>query len=124
MFRIGDYRTIDWVHDSVKDQFRKKKLRSMTGLRGVIVNSLDSMEGWVLVGLIGIETRRNRLTEGFVTALIAYCIDVWESVLFDWKEGYCTSMVPLEMKLIEGNWTLDRKFCCWNVKRYAVSDDL
>ena len=34
-FRIGDYGTIDWVHDSVKDQFRKKKLRSMTGLRGL-----------------------------------------------------------------------------------------
>jgi hypothetical protein len=28
---------------------------------------------------------------GLVTALIAYCIDVWESVLFDWKEGYCAS---------------------------------
>jgi len=52
-FRIGDYRTIDWVHDSVKDQFRKKKLRNMTGLRGVIVNTLDSIEGWVLVGIIG-----------------------------------------------------------------------
>ena len=52
-FRIGDYRTIDWVHDSVKDQFRKKKLRSMTGIRGFIVNVLDSIEGWVLVGIIG-----------------------------------------------------------------------
>lgn len=51
--RIGDYRTIDWVHDSVKDQFRKKKLRNMTGIRGVIVNALDAIEGWVLVGLIG-----------------------------------------------------------------------
>src|SRR5271156_6503188 len=51
--RIGDYRTIDWVHDSVKDQFRKKKLRSMTGFRGFALNIIDSMEGWVLVGLIG-----------------------------------------------------------------------
>lgn len=51
--RIGDYRTIDWVHDSVKDQFRKKKLRSIKGLRGIIVNAFDSLEGWVLVGLIG-----------------------------------------------------------------------
>src|ERR1700733_514928 len=90
--RIGDYRTIDWVHDSVKDQFRKKKLRSMTGIRGVIVNALDAMEGWVLVGLIGLPSALWRvLTAGFVTALIAYCIDVWESVLFDWKEGYCAS---------------------------------
>jgi hypothetical protein len=32
------------------------------------------------------------LTIGFVTALIAYCIDVSESTFFDWKEGFCTSM--------------------------------
>ena len=95
--RIGDYRTIDWVHDSVKDQFRKKKLRSMTGIRGVIINALDSMEGWILVGLIGLPSAPWRvLTSGFVTALIAYCIDVWESVLFDWKEGYCTSIFPFK----------------------------
>ena len=53
-FRIGDYRTIDWIHDSVKDQVRKKKLKSIAGIRGFIVNTLDSMEGWVLVGIIGI----------------------------------------------------------------------
>jgi chloride channel 3/4/5 len=52
--RVGDYRTIDWVHDSVKDQFRKKHLRSMTGFRGVIMNALDALEGWVLVGIIGL----------------------------------------------------------------------
>lgn len=32
---------------------------------------------------------------GIITAFIAYCIDVWESVLFDWKEGYCTSITYL-----------------------------
>ena len=26
----------------------------MTGIRGVIVNALDAMEGWILVGLIGL----------------------------------------------------------------------
>jgi hypothetical protein len=51
--RVGDYRTIDWVHDSVKDQFRKKKLRAIPGIRGVIVNTLDALEGWVLVAIIG-----------------------------------------------------------------------
>jgi hypothetical protein len=25
----------------------------MTGLRGIVVNLLDSSEGWILVGLIG-----------------------------------------------------------------------
>ena len=56
--RVGDYRTIDWVHDSVKDQFRKKKLRGIPGIRGVVVNTLDSVEGWVLVGIIGMTTLR------------------------------------------------------------------
>jgi hypothetical protein len=53
-FRTGDYRTIDWIHDSVKDQFRKKKLRRMKGVRGAVLNFLDSIEGWVLVGVIGL----------------------------------------------------------------------
>lgn len=107
--RIGDYRTIDWVHDSVKDQFRKKKLRSMTGLRGFIVNVLDSSEGWVLVGIIGTYSC-HELTinvKGVVTALIAYCIDVWESVLFDWKVGCCTSttdFVLTELIKTTGHW--------------------
>jgi hypothetical protein len=26
----------------------------MTGIRGIIVNALDAIEGWVLVGVIGI----------------------------------------------------------------------
>jgi chloride channel 3/4/5 len=115
-FRIGDYRTIDWVHDSVKDQFRKKKLRSMTGVRGIIVNALDALEGWILVGIIGTFCLVWCIDVGLVTALIAYCIDVWESVLFDWKEGYCTSMHHLEILTVD-NWTLDKKFCCIDIKR-------
>jgi chloride channel 3/4/5 len=66
----------------------------MTGIRGVIINALDAIEGWVLVGIIG-TFLSNVVDVGLVTALIAYCIDVWESVLFDWKEGYCTSTPPI-----------------------------
>jgi len=55
------------------------------------------------------------VNEGVVTALIAYCIDVWESVFFDWKEGYCASISPLSL-IDLANWTLDKKFCCWEVK--------
>ena len=108
MNRIGDYRTIDWVHDSVKEQFRKKALRSMTGFRGFIVNMFDSMEGWIIVGIIGtpLTDRLRTYCSGFITALIAYCIDVSESVLFDWKQGYCTT-----------NWRLDENFCCWKIER-------
>ena len=103
-FRVGEYRTIDWVHASVKDQFRKKKLRGIQGFRGLLVNSLDAVEGWILVGIIGSPPRpfvraifEVETDVGVVTALIAYCIDVWESVLFDWKDGYCSSMPPLPL---------------------------
>jgi chloride channel 3/4/5 len=71
----------------------------MTGIRGVIINALDALEGWVLVGIIG-NFLQNDADVGLVTALIAYCIDVWESVLFDWKEGYCTSPPPALMMLM------------------------
>ena len=64
---------------------------------------------------------RITLILGIVTALIAYCIDVWESVLFDWKEGYCSSTGSGRVSLMEGNWTLDKKFCCWDIKRIPVN---
>jgi hypothetical protein len=57
----------------------------------------------------------NVVDVGLVTALIAYCIDVWESVLFDWKEGYCTSTPPFNDVDVD-NWALDKKFCCWDIK--------
>lgn len=69
----------------------------MTGVRGIIVNALDALEGWILVGIIGTFCLIWSIDVGLVTALIAYCIDVWESVLFDWKEGYCTSTLHLEL---------------------------
>jgi len=77
----------------VKDQFRKKKLRSIKGIRGFFKNALDAIEGWILVGIIGVHSNAPA-DLGIVTAIIAYCINVWESVLFDWKEGYCVSIPP------------------------------
>ena len=53
---------------------------------GVGVGRVNRYVNLVLAGMLII---------GFVTALIAYCIDVWESVLFDWKEGYCAGASPL-----------------------------
>ena len=56
--RIGDYRTIDWVHDSVKEKFRQKAMRGIPGIRGIIIRSIDALEGWVLAGIIGIVFRK------------------------------------------------------------------
>jgi chloride channel 3/4/5 len=87
------------------------------GLRGFIVKLIDSIEGWVLAGIIGISLLKE-VNSGVVTALIAYCIDVWESVFFDWKEGYCSS-TSFGDNSNKANWTLDQKFCCWNQTRIS-----
>ncbi|GAO50862.1 hypothetical protein G7K_4981-t1 [Saitoella complicata NRRL Y-17804] len=78
----ADYTTIDWLHDVVKDGYRKAHLQQLKGVRGHLVNSWDAVQGYLLVAIIGI-----------VTAAIAYCIDVTESLLFDLKTGYCTSNI-------------------------------
>lgn len=85
-----DYTTIDWVHDSVKDAFRRKSLQSMRGFRGRILNAWDSLQGWLLVALIGV-----------VTASVAYCIDTMEPIISDYKEGYCTNA-----------WWKSKRGCC------------
>jgi len=47
----------------------------------------DSIQGWILVFLIGI-----------LTALVAYFIDVSESAIFDIKRGYCSDKPWLNHK--------------------------
>jgi hypothetical protein len=41
---------------------------------------LDGAQGWILSALVG-----------FITATIAYLVDVSEAPVFDWKEGYCST---------------------------------
>lgn len=45
----------------------------------------DSAQGWILVAIIG-----------FIVACVAFFVDVTENVLFDYKDGYCTSMLLSE----------------------------
>jgi hypothetical protein len=49
----ADYTTIDWIHDFVKERVRLRKLRSIKGPRGTILNALDGLQGWILMLLIG-----------------------------------------------------------------------
>ncbi|KAI9659293.1 MAG: hypothetical protein M1821_001551 [Bathelium mastoideum] len=84
------FTSTDWVHDSIADAFRMKELRSRKDIRGRIIAWFDGAQGWILVAIIGC-----------ITALIAYAVDVSETVVFDWKTGFCS----------EG-WYLSEKRCC------------
>ncbi|KAK4050514.1 hypothetical protein OIO90_005097 [Microbotryomycetes sp. JL221] len=88
-----NFHTIDWIHDSVKDSFRRRRLRQRRrdgGVRGLLVNLWDGSQGWILVTLIG-----------FFTACVAFCIISSEMVLFDFKDGYCGT-----------NLYAAKRFCC------------
>ncbi|KAF2180807.1 hypothetical protein K469DRAFT_591628 [Zopfia rhizophila CBS 207.26] len=84
------FTSTDWVHDSIADAYRVKALRSRKDIRGRIAAWFDGAQGWILVAIIGI-----------LTAIIAYFVNITESTLFDWKQGYCTT-----------SWYLSKKKCC------------
>jgi chloride channel 3/4/5 len=74
------FTSTDWVHDSIADAHRVKALRSRTDIRGRIQAFFDGTQGWILSALVG-----------FITAVIAYLVDVSEAPVFDWKDGYCSN---------------------------------
>lgn len=73
------FTSTDWVHDSIADAYRIKALRSRKDVRGRIKAFFDGAQGWILSALIG-----------FITAAIAYVVDVSEAPVFDWKYGFCS----------------------------------
>ncbi|GAA5834523.1 hypothetical protein JCM9279_004343 [Rhodotorula babjevae] len=88
-----NYGSIDWVHDSIKNSIRMRRLRlrkRTDGLRGQLANAVDGSLGWILVSVIG-----------FCTACIAFAITRTEMWLFDLKEGYCAP-----------SWRSAKRFCC------------
>ncbi|KIW62760.1 hypothetical protein PV04_10895 [Phialophora macrospora] len=84
------FTSTDWVHDSIADGYRVLELRKKRGWRGRLALLVDSAQGWILVAIIG-----------FVTAAIAYFVDVTESAIFDIKRGFCRDA-----------WYLGRTSCC------------
>ncbi|KAL8729891.1 MAG: hypothetical protein Q9166_004448 [cf. Caloplaca sp. 2 TL-2023] len=78
----NDYTTIDWLHDLVKDSFRSRSIHSQRGIRGAVGSAFESGQGWIAAALIGI-----------LTACVAFCVDVAEATVSDWKFGYCSSNV-------------------------------
>lgn len=84
------FTSTDWVHDSIADAYRAKALRSRKDFWGRLYLLFDGAQGWILSALVG-----------FIVAVLAYCINVTEQVIFDWKDGYCAT-----------TWYLSERRCC------------
>ena len=85
------FTSTDWVHDSIADAFRVRDLRMRKDVRGRIFAWFDGAQGWILVAIIG-----------FITASIAYFVNVTETSVFDLKQGYC-----------QDRWYVSQKKCCY-----------
>lgn len=85
------FTSTDWVHDSIADALRLRDLRARKDIRGRVYAWLDGAQGWILVALIG-----------FITAIIAYFVNVTETSIFDIKEGRC-----------DEGWYLSKSKCCY-----------
>lgn len=84
------FTSTDWVRDSIADAYRVKALRGRKDIRGRIKALFDGSQGWVLSALVG-----------FITATIAYGVDVSEAPVFDWKDGYCSEGFFLSEKVCQ-----------------------
>ncbi|KAL8924072.1 MAG: hypothetical protein Q9208_004209 [Pyrenodesmia sp. 3 TL-2023] len=78
----NDYTTIDWLHDLVKDSYRSQSIQALGGIRGFLTSLFESGQGWIAAALIGV-----------ITACVAFCVDVAEATVSDWKLGYCRTNV-------------------------------
>ena len=84
------FTSTDWVHDSIADAFRVRDLRARKDLRGRIFAWFDGAQGWLLVAIIGC-----------ITACVAFFVNIAETSIFDYKEGYCKT-----------RWYLSKSKCC------------
>ncbi|KAF6234616.1 hypothetical protein HO173_007242 [Letharia columbiana] len=87
------FTSTDWVHDSIADAFRVRDLRARKDLRGRIFAWFDGAQGWILVAIIGC-----------ITACVAFFVNISETSIFDYKDGYCK----------EG-WYFSKRKCCYGL---------
>ncbi|KAI9832653.1 MAG: hypothetical protein M1819_004238 [Sarea resinae] len=88
------FTSTDWVRDIIADAFRAKALRSRKDFRGRLYVLFDAAQGWVVVAMIGC-----------LTAIVAYFVDVSETTIFDFKEGFCRT-----------SWHHNKAKCCMDME--------
>lgn len=74
------FTSTDWVHDSIADAYRVKQLRARKDFWGRLIVLFDGAQGWILSAIVG-----------FSVAVIAYCVNIAETTVFDFKDGYCST---------------------------------
>lgn len=74
------FTSTDWVHDSIADSYRVKQLRARKDFYGRLAVLFDGAQGWILSAVVG-----------FSVAVIAYCVNIAEGTVFDFKDGYCST---------------------------------
>ncbi|KAH9883566.1 hypothetical protein F4778DRAFT_628490 [Xylariomycetidae sp. FL2044] len=82
------FTSTDWVHDSIADAYRVKALRSRRDFWGRLNVLFDGAQGWILSAVVG-----------FLVAVLAYCVDVAETTIYDYKDGYCARAWYLREKV-------------------------
>ena len=60
----------------MKASAREKSISGLTGIRGNVIKTWDTVQGWTAVTLIG-----------FFTAVVAFLVDIAQATVFDWKLG-------------------------------------
>lgn len=83
------FTSTDWVHDSIADAYRVKALRARKDFWGRVYVLFDGAQGWILSALVG-----------FIVAVLAYVVNVSESTVFDFKDGYCVRGFLINEKVI------------------------
>ncbi|RWA08024.1 hypothetical protein EKO27_g7090 [Xylaria grammica] len=73
----------DWVHDGIADAYRVRQLRTRKDWWGRLIVLFDGAQGWILSAVVGV-----------LVAVLAYCVNVAETTIFDYKDG-CFLNSPL-----------------------------
>ncbi|KAH8924839.1 hypothetical protein BT69DRAFT_1261034 [Atractiella rhizophila] len=85
-----DGATIDWAYEDSKSRIRTQKLRTVPGIHGAAIRTLELLKPWIVVILTGL-----------LTGTLAAALDVLSIWLADLREGYC-----------EDDLYLNRSTCC------------
>ena len=82
-----------------------RRLRSLKGIRGWVKNAWDSMQGWLIMFMIGMLffLFHFKFSLGIASGSVAAAMDISTKWLSDLKSGFCRS-----------DYLLNRTFCCWD----------